>query len=424
MSRFWTLTLALSLFLGFSSCNKDKDEPEPPLGTVSGVISDGSTGDPISGAMVILFNANSNEPIGNVKYTNSEGEYKFVTSPGNYYVRVYAQGYGQSPAKNLSAIPFAIVDDGVTSNPVSLYPLTGDYGKISGQVMGSTSPVAGALVVAEASAEAYSTISDSSGQYIIYNVPAGSYSVNAWKKGVTANGVSASVQVGQETSGVNLTASATSGSTVSGSITFLATGNKEVDVALTHPITEEVIPGLVTMTSGQGYSIAGVPNGTYLARASYANDGIVVDPDWIVKNGEPFVTVSGSTTRDFSVTGSVELSSPTNPASSAQPVASSSNPTFSWESYSSTSDYVIEVRDASGKLIWGGFSNDWSTKNIVIPSSQRSIAFNADGNALENLEVGRVYRWRVYASKDSSQSPTGWELISMSEDQRGLIIIE
>ena len=99
-------------------------------------------------------------------------------------------------------------------------------------------------------------------------------------------------------------------------------------------------------------------------------------------------------------------------------------PLFSWSKYSSTSDYVIEVTDANGNLVWGGFNSDWTVKNIVIPSSQNSIQFNSDGSASSALLFGKVYRWKVYASKDNSQSATGWELISVSEDQRGLIIIE
>ena len=69
-----------------------------------------------------------------------------------------------------------------------------------------------------------------------------------------------------------------------------------------------------------------------LARASYANDGIVMDPDWIVKNGEPFVTVSGSgTTRDFSVTGAISLDAPTNASNSTVPVPTNAVPTLFME---------------------------------------------------------------------------------------------
>ena len=132
-------------------------------------------------------------------------------------------------------------------------------------------------------------------------------------------------------------------------------------MALTHPITEETIPGLSTQTSSSSYSIVAVPDELYLARASYMNDGVVMDPDWIVKNGEPFVTVSGANaTRDFSVTGAAKLVSPNNDASSTIPVSSIAIPTFEWTKYAATSDYVIEVQDANGNVIWGGFSSNWT----------------------------------------------------------------
>jgi hypothetical protein len=102
--------------------------------------------------------------------------------------------------------------------------------------------------------------------------------------------------------------------------------------------------------------------------------------------------------------------------------------TFAWNPYSSTTDYVIEVMDAdTGNVIWGGFTGMGTAtpaKNIVIPSSQTSIAYNSDGLATAPLVVGKTYRWRIYASKDDAKSATGWSLISMSEDQMGLITIK
>jgi hypothetical protein len=255
-------------------------------------------------------------------------------------------------------------------------------------------------------------------------VPAGSYTVKGWKSKLSSDEVNTTVIANTESDNVNITATIGVSGSVSGSITFLATGNIEVDVALTHPITGETVPGLSTLTSSGSYGIGDVADGMYLARATYANDGKVMDPDWIVKNGEPFVTVGGgAASRDFSVTGSVEVLSPSNPSTTTIPAEiSSTTPTFEWTSYSSTTDYVIEVIDANGNLIWGGFSNQWTVKNITIPSSQTSIAFNSDGNATAALEAGQVYRWRIYASKDAGGG-SSWNLISSSEDQMGLFRI-
>jgi len=50
--------------------------------------------------------------------------------------------------------------------------------------------------------------------------------------------------------------------------------------------------------------------------------------------------------------------------------------------------------------------------------------FNSDGNASSTLKSNNTYRWRIYSSKDDNSSSTGWKLISVSEEQRGLFIIK
>lgn len=416
------LTLITPLVL---SCNKDNDEPSP-TGIVRGIITDGTSSEVLSGVRVVLFDANTNQATGDIFTTDVDGIYSFTIAGGNYFINLTKQGYADIPTKGVSALPFTITNGSELDNPVQMFT-NGEtnIGWISGKLTSADAPVGGSLVVAVNGTNGISTISDSEGNYVIYNVPMATYTVIAWNAGVNSPEVSAAVTANTETSEVNLAISSTVGSAVSGAVTFLATANIEVDVALTHPITEEAIPGLSTMTSGGTYTLENTPDGEFLARASYANDGIVIDPDWIVKNGEPFVTVSGgNATRNFSVTNAVSLVSPTNDASSTNPVTSSSTPTFTWTGYSSTSDYVIEVTDANGNVIWGGFNADWTIKNITIPSSETTIMFNSDGNATEALRSGKIYRWSIYASKNNVQSATGWELISVSENQRGLIIIE
>lgn len=416
------LTLITPLVL---SCNKDNDEPSP-TGIVRGIITDGTSSEVLSGVRVVLFDANTNQATGDIFTTDVDGIYSFTIAGGNYFINLTKQGYADIPTKGVSALPFTITNGSELDNPVQMFT-NGEtnIGWISGKLTSADAPVGGSLVVAVNGTNGISTISDSEGNYVIYNVPMATYTVKAWSAGVNSPEVSAAVTANTETSEVNLAISSTVGSAVSGAVTFLATANIEVDVALTHPITEEAIPGLSTMTSGGTYTLENTPDGEFLARASYANDGIVIDPDWIVKNGEPFVTVSGgNATRNFSVTNAVSLVSPTNDASSTNPVTSSSTPTFTWTGYSSTSDYVIEVTDANGNVIWGGFNADWTIKNITIPSSETTIMFNSDGNATEALMSGKIYRWSIYASKNNVQSATGWELISVSENQRGLIIIE
>ena len=415
------LLFVMSIFI--LSCNKD-EEPAPT--GVNGIVTDGSSLEVLSGVRVILFDANTNQATDNIATTDVDGVYSFTVPAGNYYITLTKQGYNDIPTRGVSALPFTITSESILDNPVEMFSNgLSNIGWISGKLTSSDASIAGSLVVATNGSNGYSTISDNEGNYVIYNVPAATYAVKAWKKEVNSPEVSAVVTIDTETTDVNLAVTLTTGATVTGAVTFLATANIEVDVALTHPVTQEAIPGLSTITTNGSYSLPSAPDGEFLARASYANDGVVMDPDWIVKNGEPYVTVNGGdATRDFSVTNAVTLTSPTNEAASSNPVTTSSTPTFTWVGYSSTTDYVIEVSDENGNVIWGGFNVDWTVKNITIPSAETSIMFNSDSNATEALMSGKVYRWRVYASKDNQQSLTGWELISVSEDQQGLIIIE
>jgi hypothetical protein len=62
-------------------------------------------------------------------------------------------------------------------------------------------------------------------------------------------------------------------------------------------------------------------------------------------------------------------------------------------------------------------------KNVII-SDGTSIIYNSDGTASQALESGNTYRWKIYASKDDTKEPTGWKLISSSEEQMGLFKVE
>ena len=152
-----------------------------------------------------------------------------------------------------------------------------------------------------------------------------------------------------------------------------------------------------------------------------------MDPDWILKNGEPTVIITGNAVaQNFSVTGAVKLVSPTNELITTKPVEIiGTTPTFTWLPYSSTDDYVIEVSDINGTVIWGGFTKSGLiiTKNSpLILKSQLSIIFNSDLTATTTLKSKSTYRWKIYASKNDTA--LGWKLISGSEDQQGLFIIQ
>lgn len=430
------LPLLISGFI-FTSCSKDDPEPVT-TGKITGKVTDLSTSAAIQEATVILFDANTNSPV-NTTTTNASGDYSFDVVGGNYFIKIYKQGYASVPPQGLEPVPFSVSVGMSTSQSVEMSAsgLT-DAGYISGKVSVGGQGMPGVLLVAESNGSAYSAISDKDGNYTIFNVPAAVYDVTGYLLDYASTSQAATVTTDTETSGINLTLTQGTSGQVSGTFkvisqTTIATAPETVDITLIHPVTKETIPGLsqsVPYASSLSYSFSNVPDGTYVVRASFANDYIVIDPDYITKFGDYTVNISGGTATPASVdivaTSAVILNTPTNEMSTTEPVETTATPTFEWTAYASTSDYVIEVTDAStGTVIWGGFnnSNGTVTKNITIPSNTTSIAFNADGLATAELVSGKVYRWRIYASKNNQQT-SSWNLIAASEDQMGLIKIQ
>ncbi|WPP51881.1 MSCRAMM family protein [Catalinimonas niigatensis] len=415
------LSLFLVLLIGSWGCQKDEDVET--TGIVRGMVTKGNTSIALDDVKIIVFESNSNTPVQSLT-TAADGTYTTELEPGSYYVRLYRNGYEQVPPRNISAVPFTISLGEELENPIEMFNSDVEQGGyILGKVSEAGKEVAGVLIVGEKDGKGYSTVSDAQGNFFLYNLPAGNFQLKAWIGGYESEQKAVNVSAATESQqNILLTQGATG--TVSGTISFLASTAVEVDVALTHPLTHEPIPGLKASTTAN-YSIQNVPAGTFLARATYRNDERVVDPDWIVKFGEPLVEVAGGqVNRDFSLTNALKVMSPTNlPSNTIPSEITSLTPSFSWESYASASDYVVEVSDASGNVIWGGIDRSQSipVKKVIIPSSQTRVDFNYDGTATKSLEPGKVYRWRVFVSKDDKQSTSGWRLISVSEDQLGLI---
>lgn len=419
------LSLVLGLIVFVPGCSSDESTAPPSTGILSGTVTDALSSTPLLGTRVVVYDANSNNPVATLS-TSATGTFQVEFSVGTYFVRCSKQGYEEAPPRDISPFPLNVAAAQTTTTAIQMYPSSrANTGAISGAVSNGGAGVPNVLVVAESGQNGYSSVTDASGRYAIYNIPAAQCSVRAWTSGLVSTQVAVSVTAGSEVSNVNLALSAVTSGVVSGSITFLATTNIEVDVSLLNPLSREAIPGLTATTQSTNYTIANVPPGTYLARATYRNDGKVMDPDWIVKNGEPMVVVtSGTVSRPFSVTGAITLLNPTNSATSTQPVeVSRAQLILTWQAYSSADHYIPEVVNQSGRVIWGGFADNWTTRKVLIPKTETSIHFNADSTATESLVPGKTYRWKVYASKDDSKETTGWKLISVSEDQQGLIKI-
>src|SRR5690606_7231764 len=101
-------------------------------------------------------------------------------------------------------------------------------------------------------------------------------------------------------------------------------------------------------------------------------------------------------------------------------LADSIIPTFFWDAFPQTKEYIIEVRDINGNLIWGGFNENGEIRHAQIPKELNNIEFNFDGSALAQPQSGSIYQWRIYSDDDAA--PNVQTLLSSSEDLMGLFI--
>ena len=415
--------LSTAFLFTYLNCG-DKGVATPPPTEVKVQVKSAIDSSLVSGANVVLYNANNGEAIMRAS-SGADGiaDFKNLTA-GNFYVRIDAQGYKKLPTGSISPVPFSIAKYDIYQQVFYLDTLQGTFGKIEGNL---DPPQAGFLIVA-ASGELNElhSYSGPDGYFVLFNVPFDTYQVYSVKSGFNAaDTVAVTIAPGSPEATLQLHMNQASGSTLTGMVTFLASENGIVDVSLLDRNSSSVISGLTThIDVNRNYSLNSIPNGAYTAWASYENDGYVMDPDWIFKNpGALDVTFTSDNTLelDFSVTDAIRIISPTNPDEEIIPVvADSIAPLFVWNAYPQAKEYIIEVRDINGSLVWGGFDENGIIRHTQIPRTYTSIRFNFDGSAESQLQSGQIYQWKIYADDDIL--PNVQTLLSSSEDLKGLFI--
>jgi len=423
----YIIVCCLISLIGFVSCTEDNPVEPVPQTNVEIIVRSANDSASIANANVVLYNANSGESVSRV-FSGSNGIAKFEDlSSGNYYVRISAQGFNEVPQGSVSPVPFSVSSGQTFSQKYYMNVLQGTFGKIEGTVNPN---LAGFLIVAKSSGmnSEYHTNSGPDGYFVLFNVSYESYEVDAIKSGYqSANQPQVTLTSGSSSATVQINVNQITGSTLIGKVTFLAVENGIVDISLLDKISHTVVNGLTAMIdSSRNYSINNIPAGEYITWASYENDGYVMDPDWIFKNpGAMNVSFSTDTSkvRDFSVTGVITIISPTNPPNSIIPaLADSVVPTFSWDAYPQTKEYIVEVRDINGNLIWGGFTESGEIRHSQIPKEWNSVEFDFDGSASSQLQPGNIYQWKLYADDDATSDVQ--TLLSSSEDLMGLFFIQ
>jgi hypothetical protein len=215
----------------------------PLAGSVSGVVTDASSGSLLEGATVSYS--------GGQAVTDSAGAYNLgAMAEGTYSVDVSASGYatqtvsvtvgpGQAATKNVALVPVGV-------------------GTVGGQVTDAAtgSPVAGATV----SYLGGTTTTDSSGMYSLSSLPDGNTTVNAAKSGYTGQSAVVVVTTGNTTE-QDFALAPLPGS-IGGTVTDSVTGRPISGAAVSYS------GGATTTNASGAYSLSAVPEGSYAVSVS------------------------------------------------------------------------------------------------------------------------------------------------------------
>jgi hypothetical protein len=404
------------------------------LGSVLNITDDS----PIQGALVQAIDVNG-APVGSPAETDAEGAYSLTVpaarnedgSPaeGIYTLRVQAQEYQQFPTAIRPALPLDastaalnenawVIENALTT--VKLIPLPGDtsvLGSIAGIIQAENG--GGILVVADGGSVALTGFSDVDGNYVIFNVPAGGYTVDGYAAGVQIDATSTSLATGEHKTGVDLAESSQPLSTVSGNVQIVnAPGGSQTSIVLAVESTfveeagrGDVPPGLRIGGIEGAFSINDVPDGRYVVLAAFENDNLVRDPDQTI-GGTKTVRIqvpdpeSGNTItlpEGFKVTEALAVVSP---GADGPEQVDSATPVLEWADDSSEEGYEIKVFDAFGNLVW--------SDEIGPVSGSSTVQHAYAGPALES---GMFYQFRATSFREKTGDRTA---ISTTEDLKGV----
>jgi hypothetical protein len=88
-------------------------------------------------------------------------------------------------------------------------------------------------------------------------------------------------------------------------------------------------------------------------------------------------------------------------------------PRLTWREVEDADFYVVEVKDESGKTVFGGFDAGGNPRIRVLPPDV-SVPYGGDP-----LVDGARYEWRVFAGKRDPLNPTAFEVVAASESLEG-----
>lgn len=355
-------------------------------------------------------------------------------------LRSSAAGYQPFPGGLRTALPITsgeavaldegyVIETAITDIAlIALPPDQQGLASISGTVLAGERS-AGVLVVAEGAGGGQSAVSDLSGAYTIFNVPAGGYDVRGYAAGVQLVPASATV-ASDPLVDVDLAESSDALGSISGSINIVnAPGGSATSVVLVVESTfsdtfvrGEVPRGLRTPLSGPPdvtgeFMIADVPAGRYVVLAAFENDDLVRDPDPNIA-GTQIVTVEMTAPGDavalsdsFKITEALAVIGPG--VDEAEPV--SAPPDLQWADDSSEDFYTVVVYNAYGDRVWclSDQMADCDGPNIPGVSGAEVVSVPYEGP----LDPGMYYQFRAtsWRAPGGNAGP-----IATTEDLRGV----
>jgi hypothetical protein len=400
-----SLILPASFAVFFAACGEEEVPPPPPPPTQLGItVVDATTALPITGAEVTLIET------GDVKVTDAAGEiFLDPIEAGRYTFRAQAEGYVLFPRPRADVGVVQVIKEETTEIQIALEPRPNAMpgGRLEGTVTKSGAPVEGVLITATA-LRTFAAYSDKSGRFAMLGVDPSLYSVTAFIKGHSSSTVnSVDITAGAATT-VDLTLAEIAGASVSGQ---LIGGTGTSSVTIVHRGSRYAVPGLVQRAQfGGSYAMDGIPPGDFEVFAAAELDGITFDPQWVLENGRPALTVgptaSSSTALDLRFASAIAPVSPTNTATVVPPV------TFTWPSVQDADRYVFEVRNVLGEVVYGGFD---VRKNPINPILGPASMYRLDNATLAR---GQLYTWRVFALRNVTTGQL-FEIISASEELGG-----
>jgi hypothetical protein len=416
---------------------------------IHGMVIDGLTQAPIEGAVIAALDE-TGAPVGNSARSDAMGHYVLrvsarrdpeglLASDVRWTLFSAAVDYATFPGGLRSPIPvdatapttmmdedeheYTVIENATTT--VALLPLAADQrggitvtGHVGGDVPGGT------LVVAEgAAAPAPYTIADSSGAFVLFNVPAGATSIRGYRQGlelvpttIATSGDVVDIVLEAVTEGVDELAR------VSGSVNIVnAPGGSLTSVVLVpnslfDPLLERGpvplglrAPSLPEAPSvSNAFSIAGVPSGDYTVLVAFENDFLVRDPDTSIGGTEIqtiAVPTSGSAAVEasFKVTEALSLVGP----GAETPEIVTAPPVLTWADDSSEDLYELRVIDALGNVTW-------EVLDVPRVTGSGNVEVMYAG---PSLQPGMYYQFRATSMKDGVP-------ISRTEDLRGVFVFQ